>query len=176
MPDTTHRPGCEPDEPEVTRDLPRAKRGPLGPAGRLGDMSYRLVDRVPTPDEHRALAVSVGWGDAFRWDVMPASLQGSCCGVVAISDDGTVVAMGRVVGDNAFFFYLQDIAVRPESQGQGLGTRVTERLLDLVHERSGGDAFVGLFATAEAQPVYARLGFDGRSSMAGMWQMLRQRP
>lgn len=139
-------------------------------------MSYRLVDRVPTPDEHRALAVSVGWGDAFRWDAMPASLQGSCCGVVALSDDGIPVAMGRVVGDGAFFFYLQDIAVRPESQGQGLGTRLTERLLDLVRERSGGDAFVGLFATAEAQPVYARLGFDGKSSMAGMWQMLRQRP
>ncbi len=53
---------------------------------------------------------------------------------------------------------------------------VADLLLDLVHERSGGDAFVGLFATAEVQPVYARLGFDGTSPMAGMWQMLRRRP
>ncbi len=138
-------------------------------------MSYELVDRVPTPDEHRALAESVGWHGAFRWDVMPASLAGSCCGVVAVADDGSTVAMGRVVGDGAFFFYLQDIVVRPDLQGHGLGTRVTERLLDQVHALAGGDAFVGLFATAEAQPVYARLGFDGESPMKGMWQVLRRR-
>ncbi len=117
----------------------------------------------------------MGWGDSFRWEVMAASLAGSCCGVVAIADDGTPVAMGRAVGDGAFFFYLQDIAVRPELQGHGLGTRVTERLLEQVHERAGGDAFVGLFATAQAQPTYARLGFDGESAMRGMWQVLRRR-
>lgn len=61
-----------------------------------------------------------------------------------------------------------------KAKGSGLGS--PKRLLDLVHESSGGDAFVGLFATAEAQPVYARLGFDGKSSMAGMWQVLRPRP
>lgn len=138
--------------------------------------AYRLVDRLPTPEEHRALAESVGWGEAFRWDAMPASLAGSCCAVVALADDGTPVAMGRVVGDGAFFFYLQDIAVRPDLQGQGLGSRVTERLLELVHARAGGDAFVGLFATAEARPLYARLGFDGDSPMQGMWQVLRRRP
>ncbi len=131
------------------------------------------TDRVPAPHEHRALAERVGWTDAFRWEAMAASLAGSCCGTVATTPDGTVVGMGRVVGDGAFFFYLQDLAVDPEHRARGIGRELTERLLAQVHVIAGGDAFVGLFATEEAVALYRLAGFDDQTQMRGMWQVVR---
>ncbi len=136
-------------------------------------MPYDIIDRVATPEEHRMLAHAVGWQDGFRWEAMPASLAASCSGVVVTDDEGSVVAMGRTVGDGAFFFYLQDIAVHPDHQGHGLGGLVTRRLLDQVRDLAGGDAFVGLFATEQAAVLYRREGFDDESDMSGMWRMLR---
>lgn len=135
-------------------------------------MEITYTNRVPTPQEHRALGERVGWADTFRWDAMPASLAGSCCGTVAVTSDGTVVGMGRVVGDGAFFFYLQDLAVDPEHRARGIGRELTERLLAQVRVIAGGDAFLGLFATESAVPLYRRAGFDDQTQMRGMWQIV----
>jgi hypothetical protein len=39
-----------------------------------------LEDRLPTADAHRRLAEGVGWGPAFDWPCLPASLAGSTLG------------------------------------------------------------------------------------------------
>ncbi len=148
---------------------------PAAAARFLSAMAVTYVDRVPTPQEHRGLAERVGWADAFRWDAIPASLAGSCCGVVALDEQGRVVGMGRAVGDGAFFFYLQDIAVDPAHRGMGIGRAITGRLIDQVQGIAGGDAFIGLFATDEAVSLYRGAGFDD-TSMHGMWQVVRPGP
>jgi len=83
--------------------------------------TYVFDNRIPTLPEHRFLSDQVGWADSFRWSAMAASLAGSCCGTVVFTPSGHMVGMGRVVGDGAFFFYLQDIAVAPEHRDAGLG-------------------------------------------------------
>jgi GNAT superfamily N-acetyltransferase len=135
-------------------------------------MSYRLVDAIPTVEEHGSLALSVGWHAHFHWESVPASLAGSLCGVVAYDSHDQPVAMGRVVGDGAFYFYIQDVAVHPDHQRRGLGGQVVRRLRDQIEVMAGGDCFVGLFATPGAQELYAREGFVAESSV-GMWQVLR---
>lgn len=135
-------------------------------------MEYRFVNAIPTVDQHGALAAAVGWADSFRWEAMPASLAGSVCGVVAFAESGEAVAMGRVVGDGAFYFYIQDVAVHPDHRRQGLGREVMRRLREQIAERAGGDCFVGLFSTPEAVALYRAEGF-GMEAMTGMWQVLR---
>jgi GNAT superfamily N-acetyltransferase len=103
---------------------------------------------------------------------MPASLAGSVCGVVVHDEDAHLVAMGRVVGDGAFYFYVQEVVVHPDHQGRGLGRAVLHRLRDQVLATAGGDCFLGLFATPEAEKLYASEGF-GSEVMTGMWQVLR---
>lgn len=137
-------------------------------------MTYRFVNAVPTVEEHGALAVAVGWQDAFRWEAIPASLAGSVCGVVAYDAEGQPVAMGRVVGDGAFYFYVQDVVVHPGHRRRGLGREVMQRLRAQVLERAGGDCFVGLFSTQEAVELYQDADF-GAETMTGMWQVLRPR-
>ena len=103
-------------------------------------MEYRFVNAIPTVDQHGSLAVAVGWADSFRWEAMPASLAGSVCGVVAFAETGEAVAMGRVVGDGAFYFYIQDVAVHPDHRRQGLGREVMRRLREQISERAGATA------------------------------------
>lgn len=55
-----------------------------------------LLHRLPTPSEHRALAVAVGWAHAFRWETMDAFLKGSLAGAVAV-DGSQIVGMGGAV-------------------------------------------------------------------------------
>ena len=140
------------------------------------DVPYSIVDRVATVAEHRQLAGLVGWEESFRWEAMPGSLAGSSCGTVVLDEDGTVVAMGRVVGDGAFFFYIQDVAVHPQHRRRDLGRIVVQRLRAQVTALAGGTAFLGLFSTPEAEPLYQATGFEPQPGLRGMWQMLATSP
>lgn len=115
-------------------------------------------DRVPTRDEQRSVAASVGWGDHFDWDTIAASLVNSLHGVVAI-DDGRVVGVGRLVGDGVRYFYVQDVMVLAEASEQGIASQMVERLLAWAREQAPAEAVVGLFASPEAIGVYRSLGF-----------------
>jgi GNAT superfamily N-acetyltransferase len=126
--------------------------------------------RIPTPEEHRRLSERVGWIHAFHWPSMPRSLDASLAGVVVLDGD-TTIGMGRVVGDGILYFYIQDVVVAPDYQGQGIGQRIVEALLDAIRRMAPAQAFVGLFATDAALPLYERSGFN-RGDMTGMFQVL----
>lgn len=128
---------------------------------------WRLEDRLPTPREHRLLAEAVGWGEAFDWDSLPASLDGSTLGVVAASGERTI-GMGRVVGDGVKYFAIQDLVIDPEFQRAGIGRALLERLLALIADRAPGAASVTLFASAAGESLYEAAGFQ-RSDMVGMY-------
>ena len=137
-------------------------------------MSFEYVDRLPTPEEHRRLAESVGWTHAFDWSAMPASLDASFCGVTVLSD-GEAVGMGRVVGDGVFFFYVQDIVVLPELHGQGLGNEILRRLVARVDAVAPPKAFIGLFAAGSSTAFYAQHGFAVHDGMTGMFRVVPPR-
>jgi GNAT superfamily N-acetyltransferase len=117
-----------------------------------------IADRLPTAAEHEALARSVGWLDHFDYASMPASLAGSLRGSVVLVDD-EVVGMARLVGDGVHYFYLQDVIVRPDHDGNGYATQLVQRLLHWVAAVAPAPAVVGLFASPEARGVYDDLGF-----------------
>lgn len=51
------------------------------------------------------------------------ALKNDLLDIVAIVND-YVVGMGRLVGDGAMYWYLQEIIVLPEYQGNGIGTSI----------------------------------------------------
>jgi GNAT superfamily N-acetyltransferase len=132
---------------------------------------YRAVHRLPTVEEHRALATSVGWADHVDWATLPLSLAGSLTGVVVLRG-GDAVAMGRIVGDGAHYFYVQDVVVHPDHREEGLGTLVLEELLAWIQRTAPSDAFVGLFSSPEGETLYAEHGF-GTEDMTGMHRTVR---
>lgn len=125
-----------------------------------------IEERVPTVDEFRSVAESVGWGDSFHWPTMAASLAGSLHSLVAVAD-GSVVATARLVGDGVRYFYVQDVMVNPDFSDQGIATTLVRRLIEWAEQQSAPKAFIGLFASPEAESVYADLGFsaEGQKGM-----------
>ena len=135
-------------------------------------MNYRILDRLPTAAEHARLAASVGWDSHFDDEVRSASLAASLAGVVGVDDSGRVVGMARAVGDGMQYAYVQDVVVDPAHDGQGVATRMVERLLSLLRPDGDIELFVGLFASDEAVGVYESLGFASGDA-TGMHQRLR---
>lgn len=128
-----------------------------------------LLERIPTPEEYRALCEAVGWGEIINFDAAPDSLARSLFGVV-VTDGDTAIGMGRLVGDGAMYVYVQDVAVRPDYQGRGVGQLILRALLDYVRRTAPDQAFVGLFAAQGTQPFYRRFGFDEHpDALVGMF-------
>ena len=129
-----------------------------------------IADRIATCDEHRRIAEAVGWSEAFDWRTLPSSLEGSVSGVVALAGQH-VVGMGRLVGDGVKYFYIQDVAVIPAYQGQGVGKAIIDRLLLQVARTASSTAFVGLFSTEQAKEVYSSRAFT-TGDMTGMFRLV----
>lgn len=132
--------------------------------------SVQLYERLPTFDEYCALCVAVGWGQVINFAAAPQSLANSLYGVVALAGDRPV-GMGRLVGDGAIYFYVQDVAVDPLWREQGIGQQILQQLLTYVRHQAVGPVFVGLFATPLAKPLYERQGFAVRD-MEGLFQVI----
>jgi ribosomal protein S18 acetylase RimI-like enzyme len=132
---------------------------------------YTLVERLPTFDEYRDLCTSVNWQHAINFDAAPCSLENSLYGVVVLLDQ-VAVGMGRLVGDGVMYFYVQDVAIHPQHQRQGIGRQIMSALLDFIQRTAHGPVFVGLFSTAEAQRLYEAFGFDARRDLTGMFQVV----
>jgi GNAT superfamily N-acetyltransferase len=121
-------------------------------------LNTTIVSRITTPAEYRAICEAVGWGSIINFDAAPESLRRSLYGVIALSGD-QAVGMGRVVGDGVMYFYIQDIAVLPAYQGQGIGTAIMDALMTWVRRTAAPQAFVGLFAAPAAIRFYRKYGF-----------------
>jgi GNAT superfamily N-acetyltransferase len=136
---------------------------------------YRLINRPPTPEEYYAICVAVGWRDVINFDAAPRSLERSLYGVVALYGE-QAVGMGRIVGDGAIYFYIQDIAVMPAHQGQGVGTRIMTRLMSYLRRHAPHQAFVGLFAAQGTQPFYHGFSFHEHPDLTGMFTVIWREP
>jgi len=136
----------------------------------MTNKTYELIERLPTVGEHKELWESVGWGTVDT-EMSAHSLANSVYGVVVVWE-GNTVGMGRIVGDGAMYFYIQDVAVLPEHQNSGLGKWIMERLIDFIKKsrHSNGVAFAGLFASEGKDKFYKRLGFNNHApGMTGMF-------
>ncbi|MCJ8014778.1 GNAT family N-acetyltransferase [Paenibacillus sp. KQZ6P-2] len=134
---------------------------------------YIIHERIPSISEHQYLWEAVGWG-SINTERSEGSLKNSLYGVVATVNDEPV-GMGRIVGDNFMFFYIQDVAILPSYQGLGLGKQIVNHLLEYIKKRclNNGIAFVGLFASEGKEAFYEKFGFNNHSPhMTGMFTVI----
>ena len=68
--------------------------------------------------------------------------------------------MGRLIGDGIYYLIV-DVVVRPEYQGQGIGSKIIDMLLEYVEENtpSGGRSSVQLVAEKGKEAFYLNKGF-----------------
>ncbi len=89
------------------------------------------------------------------------SLQNSLYWVCVLKDQ-QVIGCGRVIGDGALCFYVQDIIVLPQYQGRGLGRRIMDKVMEYLRANAHRGGFVGLMAAKGAEGFYLKYGFMTR--------------
>lgn len=86
---------------------------------------------------------------------------------ITIRDEGNLIAMGRIIGDQGCFVQIVDIAVHPDYQGQKLGRVVMEHIMNFVKTEVHRCAFVNLFA--DVGYLYQKFGFVNSVKSQGMY-------
>ena len=133
-------------------------------------VQYELVDNVLSAEDFIRLKVATGFIDRPLQQVERA-LKNGLFNVSAVCD-GKVIGMGRLVGDGAMYWYLQEIIVLPEYQGRGIGKSIVNRLIEHIKSEAvpGTIIEIGLTAVKGKEPFYEKLGFSVCSTGMKKWR------
>lgn len=131
----------------------------------MKSIDYKLVENQLSAEDFLKLKVATGFKNRPIAQVEIA-LENDLLDIVAIVNND-VVGMGRLVGDGAMYWYLQEIVVLPEYQGIGIGTSIVNYLLEYIKKHTEKDTFtcVGLTAAEGKETFYERFGFQRSRGM-----------
>ena len=136
-------------------------------------MNIKIEHRNPSVAEYQLLRSSTDWeelSDATVEKGMAGSLF-SVCFTVA----GKIAAAGRIVGDGAIYFYIQDVIVLPDFQRTGLGDMVMQELEIWLKENCDQNAFIGLMAAEGVKDFYTRFDYAVRAdTRPGMFKLMEK--
>jgi GNAT superfamily N-acetyltransferase len=125
--------------------------------------------RIDVDTVHRWLSEDAYWALGRSRDLVERSLAGSL--VAGVYDGpapaGTQVGLGRVVTDGATFAWICDVYVAPAFRGRGVGSWLSQVLVDELVDNRG--ILRLLLATRDAHPVYAKAGF---APLVGVWRWM----
>lgn len=120
----------------------------------------RLVDNILRAEDFVRLRIEAGSVE-IPVEHARKALQNGLLNVSAIYKD-ELVGMGRLVGDGAMYWYLQEIVVLPEFQRKGIGTMIVNHLIDYAKANSLTGTFttIGGVSAKGKEPFYEKMGFD----------------
>lgn len=117
---------------------------------------YTVVPEFPDPETYVELRAAA--------EMAPRTLTAAERGLsntlfgVRVLDGEEIVGMGRLVGDGGTVYQVVDVAVHPDHQGRGLGTRIVDELVAYLDREAPPSAFVNLLADVDG--FYERWGFE----------------
>lgn len=127
---------------------------------------YKVIDSVVPVDDFLRLREVSGLTPRPREaaiKALPRSLYG-----VHIVIDGSVVGMGRVIGDGALNFDVVDVTVDPEFQGKGYGRVIMENIMQYLDREAQVGSYITLMA--DVPELYEKFGFKlTRPQSEGMY-------
>jgi GNAT superfamily N-acetyltransferase len=128
----------------------------------MGELNDRMVSfNPPSVEDFCHLRNLVGWGEigyVLAQESLLNSLFHAC-----IYSKHKLLAMGRVLGDGYMYFYIQDLIVHPDFQGQGLGKVVIEHIETYLSRAAQKGSTVGLFAANGMENFYTPYGYKKRT-------------
>ena len=121
-----------------------------------------IKENIKNVEEFNLLYDDVGWG-AYDDNITQKALDNTFYSVSAY-DDNKIVGYGRIIGDTICFLYIQDIMVKPEYQGNKIGTMIMNKLLEKINEikQENPDLRVYLGASKNREEFYEEFGFIKR--------------
>lgn len=120
----------------------------------------KLVDNILQAEDFVRLRIEAGFVE-IPVEHARKALQNGLLNVSAIYN-GELVGMGRLVGDGAMYWYLQEIIILPDFQRKGIGTMIVNHLIDYAKANSitGRFTTIGGVSAKGKEPFYKKMGFD----------------
>ena len=125
---------------------------------KLGRMKISAVP--PSAKDFIEFREACGWG-SINMTTAKQALRGSLF-VRSIHVDGNLVGFGRVVGDGALNFYIQDLIVHDQFRAKGFGKKLMTSLMDGIYDIAQPGATIGLMAAHGKEHFYQPFGFETR--------------
>lgn len=136
-------------------------------------MKVKFTEKQPLLKEFQKLRASAGWFP-LPDETARKGLENSLFCICAIFED-EIIGMGRIIGDDAIYFYLQDIVVLPEFQNKGVGKQIVEHLENWLNQNASENAFVGLMSAEGVKDFYKKFGYIERSNeKPGMFRIIKK--
>ena len=119
--------------------------------------ALRFSSERPSVEDYCKLRVESGMGEkvyAHAEIALNGSLFTAC-----LYDGEALVAFGRVVGDGAISFVVNDIMVHPSYRRQGLGGRIMSAIDEYFDAHAHADSYICLIANQPADKLYLKHKF-----------------
>jgi ribosomal protein S18 acetylase RimI-like enzyme len=126
--------------------------------------------RIDVDAVHAFLSLESYWGRGRQRELVERAIGGSAR-VVGLYSADAQVGFARAVSDRAIIAYLADVYVLSECRGRGLGVELVREML----EGGFGPDVRWLLHTADAQGLYAKLGFEEATSTYRLMERARVR-
>ncbi len=119
-----------------------------------------LVENVLQAEDFVRLRIEAGFAE-IPVEHARKALRNGLVNVSALYR-GELVGMGRLVGDGAMYWYLQEIIVLPRFQQKGIGTMIVGHLVDYAkaHSVTGKFTTIGGVSAKGKEAFYEKMGFD----------------
>ncbi len=132
-------------------------------------MNIKIEHRPPTVPEYQKLRGSTNWG-ALENSVVATGLPNSLFSVCVFADN-SIIGMGRIIGDGAIYFYIQDVIVLNEFRGKGIGSLIMKEMQQYMESKIPKTSFIGLMAAENTHQFYEKFGFKPRPAAGpGMYR------
>jgi ribosomal protein S18 acetylase RimI-like enzyme len=115
--------------------------------------------RIDVDAVHAFISGESYWGQGRSRERVELAIRGSRR-VVGLYRGGEQVGFSRAVSDGVIVAYLADVYVLPAYRGRGLGLELVRETVDGAQARDISPNARWLLHTADAQGLYAKLGFS----------------
>lgn len=124
-------------------------------------MNLQFTSALPAIDSYWKLYEGTGWNEDYRLSpgAVAEALAGSWYAVSAY-DGERLVGFGRVLTDGVMHSMIYDLIVAPDCQGQGIGSRILDMLVQKC--RNTGIYDIQLFCARGKRAFYEKRGFASR--------------
>ena len=119
------------------------------------------IEEIPAVAEYNVLRTSAGWGLFPDEKAVENGLNNSLYNLCA-RENGELIGFGRVIGDGAITFYIQDLIVLGKHQRSGIGTEIMRYLMSYISEAASERAIIGLLSAKGKEAFYEKFGFIPR--------------
>jgi len=127
--------------------------------------------RVDVDAVHAFISQESYWGSGRTRERVRRAISGSSR-VLGLYHGAEQVGFARAVSDGATVAYLADVYVLPAYRGKGLGTALVREIVD----GGPGSDVHWLLHTADAQALYAKLGFTTDRAPYQLMERRRRSP